>query len=67
MLIGAQMPSVLSEIGFISNPKEEAMLKRADYRQKVAEALLKGLTRYTDSLSHVQMTQAASGTSGVTQ
>ena len=67
VLIGAQMPSVLSEIGFISNPKEEAMLKRADYRQKVAEALLKGLTRYTDSLSHVQMTQAASGTSGVTQ
>lgn len=67
VLIGAQMPSVLSEIGFISNPKEEALLKRSDYRQKVAEALFKGLTRYTDSLSHVQVSQTGSGTPGVTQ
>jgi N-acetylmuramoyl-L-alanine amidase len=55
VLIGAQMPSVLSEIGFISNPREEALLKRADHRQQIAEALYKGLSRYSDSLSHVQV------------
>jgi N-acetylmuramoyl-L-alanine amidase len=55
VLIGAQMPSVLSEIGFLSNPKEEALLKRGDHRQQVAEALFKGLSRYSDSLSHIQV------------
>jgi N-acetylmuramoyl-L-alanine amidase len=63
VLIGAQMPSVLSEIGFLSNPREEALLKRADHRQKIAEALYKGLSRYADSLSHLQMaSQAPSST-----
>ena len=55
VLIGAQMPSVLSEIGFISNPKEESLLKRADHRQQIAEALFKGVSRYSDSLSHIQV------------
>ena len=55
VLIGAQMPSVLSEIGFISNPREEMLMKRGDHRQQIAEALYKGLARYSDSLSHVQV------------
>ena len=55
VLIGAQMPSVLAEIGFLSNPKEEALLKKPDYRQKLAEALYKGMDRYTQSLSHFQV------------
>jgi N-acetylmuramoyl-L-alanine amidase len=59
VLIGAQMPSVLSEIGFISNPREEALLKRPDHRQQIAEALYKGLARYSDSLSHIQVASQA--------
>jgi len=55
VLIGANMPSVLAEIGFLSNPKEEALLKKPDYRQKVAEALFKGVSRYAEGLSHVQV------------
>jgi N-acetylmuramoyl-L-alanine amidase len=55
VLIGAQMPSVLSEIGFLSNPKEEGLLKRADHRQQIAEALFKGVSRYSESLSHIQV------------
>jgi N-acetylmuramoyl-L-alanine amidase len=55
VLIGAQMPSVLTEIGFISNPKEEGLLKRPEHRQQIAEALFKGLSRYSDSLSHIQV------------
>jgi N-acetylmuramoyl-L-alanine amidase len=57
VLIGASMPSVLAEIGFLSNPREEALLKKPDYRQKLAEALYRGVTRYADSLSHFQVAQ----------
>lgn len=57
VLIGANMPSVLAEIGFITNPREEALLKKPDYRQKLAEALYRGVSRYADSLSHFQMAQ----------
>jgi N-acetylmuramoyl-L-alanine amidase len=52
VLIGASMPSVLAEIGFLSNTKEELLLKRPEYRQKIAEALLKGIMQYEASLSH---------------
>ena len=54
VLIGANMPSVLAEIGFLTNPKEEALLRRPDYRQRLAEAIYKGMEKYTDSLSHFQ-------------
>jgi N-acetylmuramoyl-L-alanine amidase len=55
VLIGANMPSVLAEIGFLSNPREEAQLRKPEYRQKLAEALFRGVSRYADSLSHFQM------------
>jgi N-acetylmuramoyl-L-alanine amidase len=55
VLIGANMPSVLAEIGFLSNPKEEALLKKPEYRQKLAESLYRGLSRYAEGLSHFQM------------
>jgi N-acetylmuramoyl-L-alanine amidase len=57
VLIGASMPSVLAEIGFLSNPREEALMKKPDYRQKLAEALYRGVTRYSDGLSHFQVAQ----------
>ncbi|MFZ0591237.1 MAG: N-acetylmuramoyl-L-alanine amidase [Bryobacteraceae bacterium] len=55
VLIGATMPSILAEIGFVSNPRDERLLRRADQRQKIAESLYKGLSGYATSLSHVQM------------
>jgi N-acetylmuramoyl-L-alanine amidase len=57
VLIGASMPSVLAEIGFLSNPREEALLKKPDYRQKLAEALYRGVARYSEGLSHFQVAQ----------
>jgi N-acetylmuramoyl-L-alanine amidase len=57
VLIGANMPSVLVEIGFLSNPREEALLIKPDYRQKLAEALFRGLTKYADGLSHFQVAE----------
>ena len=52
VLIGASMPSVLAEIGFLSNSRDETNLGKPEYRQKVAEALYKGLAQYSQSLSH---------------
>ena len=50
VLLGANMPSILSEIGFISNPADEAALKKGEQRQRVAEGLLAGITHYLDNL-----------------
>ena len=51
------MPSVLAEIGFLSNSKEEALLKKSEYRQKLAEAIYHGVSKYAESLSHFQVAQ----------
>jgi N-acetylmuramoyl-L-alanine amidase len=55
VLIGATMPSILAEIGFVSNPHDERLMKRNDQRQKIAEALFRGISQYANTLSHVQM------------
>ena len=60
VLIGASMPSILAEIGFVSNPHDEKLLKRNDQREKIAEALLKGVTEYANTLSHPQLARAGS-------
>ena len=55
VLIGAQMPSILAEIGFLTNSRDESMLSKPEYRQKIAEALLRGLSQYSQSLSHFEV------------
>ena len=55
VLIGASMPSVLAEIGFLTNSSDEALLRRPEQRQRIAEALYKGISAYADSLSHFQV------------
>jgi N-acetylmuramoyl-L-alanine amidase len=57
VLIGASMPSVLAEIGFISNAHDESIMRHEEYRQRTAEALYKGLSSYANSLSHFQVAQ----------
>ena len=49
-LIGAQMPSILAEIGFITNRQEAALIKTPVYRQKVAESLQAAVVQYQRSL-----------------
>ena len=51
VLIGADMPSVLAEIGFLSNSRDEALLKGQEHRDRIAEALFNGIAGYADSLS----------------
>jgi N-acetylmuramoyl-L-alanine amidase len=55
VLIGASMPSVLAEIGFLTNASDEALLRKPEHRQKIAEALYKGIANYAESLSHFQV------------
>jgi len=55
VLIGAQMPSVLAEIGFLTNASDEALMRKNEHRQKIAEALYKGIAAYADTLSQVQV------------
>jgi N-acetylmuramoyl-L-alanine amidase len=55
VLIGANMPSILAEISFVSNPTDEQRLQTPEYRQKIAEALYKGVNHYIDGLSGVKV------------
>jgi N-acetylmuramoyl-L-alanine amidase len=50
VLIGAQMPSVLAEISFVTHPNEAALLRTPAYRQKIAEALFEAIGRYQRAL-----------------
>jgi N-acetylmuramoyl-L-alanine amidase len=56
VLIGAEMPSVLAEISFVSNHRELALLKTAGYRQKIAESLFAAVSKYRKSLKNQAMT-----------
>ncbi len=49
VLIGASMPNALVEVGFLSNPKEEKMLKQNRYKQKIAEALYYAIKNFKRS------------------
>ena len=55
VLIGANMPSILAEISFVSNPGDERKLQTPEYRQKIAESLYKGVSRYINGLSGVKV------------
>ena len=46
VLIGANMPSVLSEISFLSNPSDEGLLVEREQRQRIAEGLYRGVEAY---------------------
>lgn len=52
VLIGAAMPSVLTEVSFLTNQQEGRLLKRPAYRQRIAEALFDAIRRYQTSLKH---------------
>src|SRR5262249_9760031 len=46
VLIGADMPSILTEISFLSNPADEKLLKQPEQRQRLAEGLFQGISSY---------------------
>jgi N-acetylmuramoyl-L-alanine amidase len=54
VLIGANMPSILAEISFVTNPRDADQLRQPDYRERVAESLYKGVAKYASGLSGVR-------------
>ena len=48
VLLGAHMPSILVETGFISNPVEEARLRSRKYQVETAEAIARGVKEFVD-------------------
>jgi N-acetylmuramoyl-L-alanine amidase len=47
----ARTTAVIIEVGFLSNPKEEKLLKDSDYRTKLAFSIYKGIVKYYNNLS----------------
>ena len=46
VLIGAEMPAILVEMGFITNPKESKRLVSRKYQERMAEGIVAGIERY---------------------
>lgn len=60
VLTGTTMPAVLTEVSFISSPADEHNLESAAYRQKIAQALYRGVARYAE-LTHRDQLAAVRG------
>ena len=57
VLIGANMPSILAEISFLTNSDDARELQQPAYRQRIAESLYRGVSRYISGLSGVRLAQ----------
>ncbi len=57
VLIGANMPSILAEISFLTNPDDASELRDPNYRQRIAESLYRGIARYVSGLSGVRIAE----------
>ena len=64
VLIGANMPSILAEISFVSNPGDERRLETSEYRQRIAESLYRGIAKYVNGLSGVKLASKMDKTAG---
>jgi len=49
VLVGASRPSILVEVGYITNPKERQRLFTSDYQEEIVEGIVKGVGRYIDN------------------
>ena len=57
VLIGAEMPSILVEVGYLSNTREESLMKTPGHRERLAEALYDGLSQYMETLGQFTNTE----------
>lgn len=64
VLTGTAMPAILAEVSFVSSPSDEEKLQMANYRQRIAEALYKGIARYATGSHRVKMASASGVSSG---
>lgn len=59
VLMGAAMPAVLVELGFLSNPDEETKLRQQSYREELVEALVRAIDRYRGEVGEQAADDAA--------
>ena len=65
VLMGATMPAVLVEVGFISNPDEESKLRSPGHRDKIAQAMASAVREFLADLDHLSRPAAGGrGSSG---
>lgn len=57
VLIGANMPSILAEVSFLSNPDDERLLRSDEGRRAIVEALFDGVRSYSDTLGGFRTAQ----------
>ena len=57
VLIGANMPSILAEISFLTNPDDAQELRESAYRERIAESLYRGVAKYVGSLNGVHVAE----------
>jgi len=53
VLVGASMPNILVEVGYLSNPQEEKQLRKPGYRQSISEAIYRGIRKFKDRSEQV--------------
>jgi len=53
VLVGARMPAVLIEVGFITNKIERWRLLNRRYEQLIAEGIAKGIQRYVEEIQNI--------------
>lgn len=58
VLIGANMPSILAEISFLTNPEDAHELREPRYRERIAESLYRGVSRYVASMNGLRVARA---------
>jgi N-acetylmuramoyl-L-alanine amidase len=59
VLTETTMPGILAEVSFVSSPADEQKLRSDGYREQIAEALYKGVARYSVTSRGVKMASAA--------
>jgi len=55
VLKSPDIPSILVEVGFLSNPKEEEKLRSAQYQDRMAHALFNGIHTYLKQYSAIKL------------
>jgi N-acetylmuramoyl-L-alanine amidase len=51
VLIGANMPAILLETGFITNPVERKRLQSSEYLETLAAGMVAGIRQYKESIT----------------
>lgn len=64
VLVGAYMPAVLIEMGFLSNPDEEKNLIDSDYQKKLARTIGQAVVEFRDRYSHLEASSNPQGDTG---